>query len=312
MMRRPNALALVALALTALVSAMVAAPMGGTTSSDCRIALADDADVPAHQLTQPGEQIEATYTAQAVLGDWTVDTNVAAEHGRIQGRAPDVELTEGEEREIVVRVTIGDVPEGTYSIGIFSSATCTSADGSERTTYSFEVTVAPTRPGDLSDPRGDHFARADRRSVTTTEAVDLTRVEASLDGASVRFRMSVADAVPSLGDDAPLRMGCYLDTVGSATLLEPFDPRGFERLARVSWHPDEARTRVTDNRDEPTTDPLNVRVNDERDALQMTIAGLDVDETSAWLCFAETDTGQHLLVDVVPNHGGPYRGWLSD
>jgi len=298
--------------LVALVSTAIVVPFSGASLGDCRIAMSDDANAPAHQVVQPGEQIEATYTARAVLGHWTVDTEVAAEHGRIQGQAPDVELSEGDEREIVVRFTIGDVPEGTYSIGIFSSATCTSGDGDERTTYGFEVTVASTRPGDLADPQDDHVAKADGRSAEGADAVDLTRAAATLDGATARFRLSVADAVPSLDDDAPLRTGCYLDTVGSATLLEPFDPRGFERFARVSWHSDEATTRVTDSRREPTSDRLNVQLSDERDVVTMAISGLNLDEADAWLCFAATDTGETVLLDVVPNHGGPYRGWLSN
>lgn len=304
--------ALATASLVALVGTAIAVPLSGASSNGCRIAMSDDANVPAHQVVQPGKQIEATYTTQAVDGDWTVDTDVAAEHGRILGQATDVELSEGDEREIVVRFSIGDVPEGTYSIGIFSSATCTSGDGDKRTTYGFEVTVASTPPGNVADPQDDHVAKADGRSAEGADAVDLTRAEATLDGATARFRLSVADAVPSLDKHAPLQIGCYLDTFGSATLLEPFDPRGFERFARVSWHSDEATTRVTDSRREPTSDRLNVQLSDERSVVKMAISGLNLSEADAWLCFAETDTGETALLDVVPNHGGPYRGWLSN
>lgn len=311
-MRRSKVLIWGTLALGLLLVAPLEAPSQPSASSECRIALSDDVDVPPHQVVGPGTALEATYTAQAIQGDWTVGTNVAAEHGRIQGQADDVELAEGDEREVVVRVRVADVPDGTYSVGIFASARCSSAEERERTIYGFEVTVAQTQPvGSLSDPQGDHVTRSEGESIDNADAADLTGIEATLAEGSARFQMSFAEPVPSLQEEASLRVGCYLDTFGTSTLLAPFEPRGFERLAQVSWHPDAASTRVADDRGETVSNPIDVALNDERTALVMEVSGLNWDRTAAWLCFAETERSSRTLLDIVPNDGGPFRGWLT-
>lgn len=310
-MRRSKIWALTALVLSVLFIAPHAVPSWGTALTVCRLALSEEASVPDHQIVRPGDAIRATYAARAVAGDWAVRTSVAAEHGRIQGRAIDVDLSEGDQREVVVRFEIGDVPDGTYSIGIFVSARCRSADASARTTYSFQVTVARGQAGHLSDPPGDHVLKANGQSVASVDAVDLIQAEAMLDEDVARFRLSFADPLPEFGANAPLRVGCYLDTFGTATLLEPFDPRGFERRALVSWHADETSPRIEDLRGNPAANPLDVTLSDARDGLTMTIGDLDVDDAPAWLCFAETATDSGAVLDIVPNHGGPYRGWIN-
>lgn len=301
------------LVVTVLLSFTIGLSSGavalGTNDKDCVLLFNQFMTLePENATLTPGQTLTAHIEVFAKQGDWDLIVNAQTESlGFVADGANFWEVKDGEKRVLDARIRITDVVEpGVYPLRFIVSATPLLNGSCDRfrvrtSIFSTDVRIKGIRAVEVSDGVHDVFdaQTGERVDLSGVFGVDIQEVGVERTDEALVFAVQTDGRLPAFVDDAPQRVGCYLDVDGNASLGAPFDPQGFEFLVLTSWHPQDPFAQLIELGSGETRLGLSSRVTLNSLFMSVDLAALGSPPAVGWACFSEYTDGAIRAVDLV-------------
>jgi len=198
-----------------------------------------------------------------------------------------------------------DVDPGTYIIRVVASGVGSNCTGpvTRISAYSFEVEVRDFASSFvISDSQADAInpLTGDAVAVPSNQGIDVLELQGQRLDDRLRITFNMDGRVLDFVEDAPRRIGCYIDTNGDAQVNAPFEPLGFEYLALNSWQPQDPFVQLIRLSNESTNpDAISTVVGLQSLTTEILLFGLDNAASVSMVCFSEFNGA----LDLVPDSG---------